>query len=128
MIKMQPSTWSIKLVVLLLILLHVTHNQACHATCLLCDLASSANNCTACDSALFRSQTVSPSPCSCIVGYIDAADTTLNPTCISGQCSYTCSGQCQGTAAACTACNGGNFRTLTGSTCPCDLGYFDNGV
>lgn len=122
----NPKTF-LFLVVLSAILIHSSY-QACHATCLLCDLDNSANNCTSCDGALFRNQAVSPSACICDVGYIDAADTSVSPTCISGSCSYTCPGLCRSTAAACTACNGGMFRTLSGTTCPCDLGYFDNGV
>ena len=114
------------IVVLLMILIYYSYS-ACHATCLTCDLDSSANNCTSCNSAHFRSQSISPSPCACNVGYVDAANTATTPTCSTGTCP-TCLGLCQGTNSKCTACNGGTFRTLTGTSCLCNVGYYDSGA
>ena len=120
----RPSLYS---VVVLLLLIYHTYT-ACHPTCLLCSLDSSSTSCTSCDSSLNRDQASFPGSCDCVVGYINAADTSVTPACIAGSCSYTCSGLCQGTASNCTACVGGTYRTLTGSSCPCDTGYFNNGV
>jgi hypothetical protein len=122
--KRIPSTLTLSSVVLLFILVYFTYSS-CHATCLTCDLNSSINNCTSCDSNQFRSQSISPNPCICIVGYIDAANTATTPICVANSCSYTCNNLCQGSATRCTACNGGKFRTLIGSSCVCNVGYYD---
>ena len=122
--KRKHSTLTLSSVVLLFIFVYST-NSLCHATCLTCDLDSSANNCTSCDSNQFRSQTISPNPCTCNVGYIDASNTATTPIRITNSCSYTCPNLCQGSANKCTACNGGKFRTLIGSSCVCNVGYHD---
>ena len=41
-------------------------------------------------------------------------------------CDYSCL-TCVTTAKNCTSCNVGVNR-VSGSTCPCDVGYFDNGL
>ncbi len=44
-------------------------------------------------------------------------------TCLA--CSITCD-QCVSTSTNCTSCRVGTFRTLTGSTCSCVAGYYDD--
>jgi hypothetical protein len=42
-------------------------------------------------------------------------------------CNYTCT-TCVTLSTTCSTCLSANFRTLSTSTCPCNAGYFDNGV
>jgi hypothetical protein len=63
--------------------------------------------------------------CACYSGYYD--DGTSNETC--QKCHYSCSA-CWGSNTFCTSCDSTKQRTLntTDNTCPCNLGYYDNGA
>lgn len=102
----------------------------CQGTCLTC---VNANACTSCDTTALRllnttadyTGTISPF-CVCQYKYYPQA----NPQHICLICHYTCA-VCNGSLATnCLYCTADAHRTFNSSTksCPCNIGYFDNGT
>lgn len=96
-------------------------------TCVKCPYAcqnctgGGVNQCISCDASNFRIVSI-PNSCPCMNGYYNSGS---NPICL--KCHYSCL-QCSTFSTACTACNPFDLRSLSANKCPCDQGFFDDGL
>jgi proprotein convertase subtilisin/kexin type 5 len=109
-----------------------TTNTGAPSACVECDskcneCSGSATACVACaDNNNRELSGASPNTCVCESGYYEP--TPANDVCV--KCHYSCLTCDGGTASDCTgsACPTGSDRTFSVDSCPCDPGFYDDGL